>query len=410
LHSIIDELERRGVSVTERDATGQTALHYAARGGHILMVKRLLRRSFGSSLDVDAEGNAADALSFNPPLSYDTRTPQGVTALMIAVWNNHTEIIKLLLQKNPKIKLYNRLKYLDLERRPARPATRRIEATAEILIADRDEFQGQNLLYAVLSDDAYAVGALINQDAIVNMIGRFNEVSPLHGAALIGSLDIVNLLVDAGAELDISCAAVPNPTDWSFLSAKESLHAVHENLKLRQTLEAEMNVPIVTGLTPLRIAAEKGYRRIVERLLAAGADVNTPVTRPGLTALEAAAAKGHSEIVKILLDAGAHVELMLEDGTLMSNLESIMSGGRLVLASAALNDCQAPLVISSNLKRRDPALVYRLLKTKKVEPIGLFKESIEARHRLAIEETEARLQRLFVMYEKGRFFRMPSDE
>jgi ankyrin repeat protein len=105
------------------------------------------------------------------------------------------------------------------------------------------------------------------------------------------------------------------------------------------------------------------------------------VTRPGLTALEVAAAKGHSEIVEILLDAGAHVEVVVEDGTLMSNIESIMSGESLILASAVLNNCQAPLVISSHLKRRDPALLYRLLSSKKPEPIGLFDESIESTSR-----------------------------
>jgi len=293
-----------------------------------------------------------------------------------------------------------------------RSGTRSIETTTELLIADRKGFQGQNLVSAILAGDAYNVGAWINQGAIVNIIDWLTEVCPLHGAALAGSLEMVNLLLDAGVELNTSCGSPVT------LSLPQSLEAVHPTLnlsatdykKLLQMLGAAMKAPILTGLTPLRIAAEKGYLRIVERLLAAGADVNTPMTRPGLTALEAAAAKGHSEIVKILLDAGAHVEFMVEDGTLMSNLESIMSGGSLVLASAALNDCQAPLVISSDLKRRDPALVYRLLSPKKVEPIRLFEESIEARRRRAIEETEARLQKILVMYEERSFSRIPSDE
>jgi ankyrin repeat protein len=278
LHSIIDELERRGVSVTERDATGQTALHYAARGGHILMVKRLLRRSFGSSLDVDAEGSAADGLSLKPPLSSLTGASSRVTALMIAVWSSHTEIINLLLQKKAKIKVYTTDLHL-LER----SATRSIETTTELLIADRKGFQGQNLVNAVLVGDAYTVGAWINQGAIVNIIDRSSGLCPLHVAALIGSLEIVNLLVDAGAELNISYAAIANPISRRTVFPPESVQAVHPNpnipathlQKLAQIILAKMNIPILTGFTPLRIAAEKGYLGIVERLLAAGADVNT---------------------------------------------------------------------------------------------------------------------------------------
>jgi hypothetical protein len=47
---------------------------------------------------------------------------------------------------------------------------------------------------------------------------------------------------------------------------------------------------------------------VVERLLAAKADVNAPAAsiRGGRTALQAAAGGGHLEVVERLMDAGAH--------------------------------------------------------------------------------------------------------
>ena len=57
--------------------------------------------------------------------------------------------------------------------------------------------------------------------------------------------------------------------------------------------------------TPLQRAVEGGYNDIAEQLLLAGADVNAPTPWTGSTALQAAKLKGHSELVKKLKEAGA---------------------------------------------------------------------------------------------------------
>lgn len=58
--------------------------------------------------------------------------------------------------------------------------------------------------------------------------------------------------------------------------------------------------------TPLMIAAHKGFLRITEMLLAAGADVNA-TTNNGTTALIYAAATGHADVVQRLIAAGADI-------------------------------------------------------------------------------------------------------
>lgn len=62
--------------------------------------------------------------------------------------------------------------------------------------------------------------------------------------------------------------------------------------------------PDLDGTTPLAVAAKRGDRDRVERLLAAGADARRE-GRGGVTALHVAAAEGHAEIVQRLLRAGA---------------------------------------------------------------------------------------------------------
>lgn len=65
-------------------------------------------------------------------------------------------------------------------------------------------------------------------------------------------------------------------------------------------LEAKAN----NGDSALMIAAFKGNKPAVEKLLAKGAEVN----RPGWTALHYAAAVGSTEIVQLLLDKSAYID------------------------------------------------------------------------------------------------------
>ena len=66
------------------------------------------------------------------------------------------------------------------------------------------------------------------------------------------------------------------------------------------------------GNTLLLIAADKGYTKIVESLIKAGADVNKD--RNKWTPLLAAACKEYEDIIEILIDAKADVNAESNDG------------------------------------------------------------------------------------------------
>ncbi|RMZ89142.1 hypothetical protein DV736_g3619, partial [Chaetothyriales sp. CBS 134916] len=71
---------------------------------------------------------------------------------------------------------------------------------------------------------------------------------------------------------------------------------------------AEVNAPAAShGHTALQAAAGGGHLKIVERLIAANAEVNTPAASHGHTALQAAAGGGHLKIVERLIAANAEV-------------------------------------------------------------------------------------------------------
>ncbi len=111
-----------------------------------------------------------------------------------------------------------------------------------------------------LVSDLIVLGANVNWQDEDNY-----NLTPLHWAALNGSVEIARMLIDAGADV---------------------------------------NVQTNGGRTPLHWAARRGEVEIARMLIDAGADVNVQ-DEWGKTSLHYAAEYEQIEVIKMLLDAGA---------------------------------------------------------------------------------------------------------
>lgn len=105
----------------------------------------------------------------------------------------------------------------------------------------------------------------------------FGFTCHLSRAASRGHVDVVDVLIAAGADVNEEEENFSTPLIYAFYTPGVSL-------------------------------------QIVQKLVQAGADVNAQVRDYGSTALQSAAAKGNLDIVRFLLDNGASLILMDSDG------------------------------------------------------------------------------------------------
>jgi ankyrin repeat protein len=128
---------------------------------------------------------------------------------------------------------------------------------------------------------------------------------PLHGAAGGGHLDIVKLLLRAGADVNLQetwKSMPPKGTPLENAAARGHLNIC----KLLVKYGADLNK--VGDFTPLRAAAAHGQSQIVRFLLRAGAHIAPP------SILRVAVWARNKETVRLLIEAGADVHSADDDG------------------------------------------------------------------------------------------------
>jgi ankyrin repeat protein len=154
-------------------------------------------------------------------------------------------------------------------------------------------------------------------DALLQAGTDVNEVDANGNTALIvatrmGQASVVRRLLEAGAHIDSA--------------NHEGLTALHmavlaENVEVASMLlkkEPQLNQRDHSGFTPLSLAVHQDHPRLVQALLAAGADPDIAVSGTsrlsGLTPLLTAVLHKHHEIAGLLLDAGADVHYATAKG------------------------------------------------------------------------------------------------
>lgn len=215
-----------GADVDGCDSDGRTALRAAAWGGHEEIVLTLL--------DYRAQVDKADS--------------KGRTPLIAAAYMGHHEAVEILLDHNAEV---------DLADGDGRTAL----SVAALCVPTAAGVKGYGEVASLLLERGADPG---HRD--------HDGMTPLLLAAYEGHDDVVELLLEAGADVD-------------------------------ETAGPDGNVSAAAAVTPLLAAAAMGHMKTVSRLLFWGAAVDA-IDCEGRTALCLAAARGSIEVVRALLDRG----------------------------------------------------------------------------------------------------------
>jgi ankyrin repeat protein len=275
LHELI---QRRLFSFELLDEQLNTPLHWAAQFGASSTSSLLLRL-----IDMDAFGQNSDEESDPPGL----------------------------LQS---LKLSTRLGFSGgLERRgPSSAPTKMIHV--------RNTKGRTALSEAAESGNAKIVRLLLQKDpALCHLKDNFG-CTPLFLAATDGHKDIVDMLLDAGSDVNVDCRLHTLPWepgfDMSFTVLSSTCVMGHQNLVRtlleRPMIDIDLRGPM--GMSALAYAAESGNTAIARLLLSKGANVNS-LSRNNRTPLSYAAESARVYMVELLLQQhGVDINVADKDG------------------------------------------------------------------------------------------------
>lgn len=224
------------------------ALHFAHGG--------IVREKLFNAIRTGDAPTVEKILADTPELA-ELRDEQGISALLTALYHRQDDIASRILERHPEMDIFDAAAAGDLDR------------VRHFLDADPS-------LVTAYSPDGWTA---------------------LHLAAFFGRPDVVDLLIDRGAGIDMLSTSMGN-------TALQAATANGQSKVVRRLLDRNAEVDYATvqgGFTALHGAANGGQTEIAGMLLDAGADPSAR-TDDGKTPRDLAAARGHDEIVALIDD------------------------------------------------------------------------------------------------------------
>jgi hypothetical protein len=209
----------------------------------------------------------------------------------------------------------------------------------------------RRLLKAVKKRNILQTKSLLDEGADPNSEGSFFQApSLLYQAAVDGSIDIVKLLLAAGAKVNF---AHPNFGTALFAASQKG---VADLVSVLLDAGADPNIACdrvqMNGLTALTEACARGHHGIAKMLVAAGANVNHRIEPTGHTPLVNAIIAKDVELVQFLLESGASLKTKFRKFRDCTPLHSAAISGNLRIVQLLMAHGADPNALDS--KRNTP--------------------------------------------------------
>ena len=341
---VVNALLHHNVDIqTAYIANGVDALMAAAEGDHVDVVA-LLVNTLG--MDVNARCNfhgysplmlACDYGNIRSAqflIEHDadieaTRMHDNATSLIMASRRGHTEVVRLLLENGANV-----------------------HATCS--------GDGDNSLLSSTGRSLYVMRLLIKHGANVNYARAGDGSTALSLACKYDEPDEVKLLIEANA--DVNIARINGLSPLMIASSHSCIDVV--NLLLENGADVTA-VQQDTGETALTLACAKRRREIVYKLIACGADVNATRARDDLSALMIACLHNDEEMVQKLIDAEANINACNASGITAYELTESVKIREILLAAGATPatmDPRVACIFASKVSMRSKNLLLHIFR------------------------------------------------
>ena len=182
------------------------------------------------------------------------------------------------------------------------PKQSKVKKFTRVLSKSTAEKPPLSIVEAIKRNDTSAVLSFLAQG--VNPNHFIDSHAPLHTTALLGKHEIVQVLVDNGATIDIKTTTNEQYTPLHLAAHSGNFATV----KVLVNLGASVDSRSKNGRTPLRLAAAEGYANIAEFLVSKDADPNAQDS-VAATPLHVAAGLSRKSVVDVLVKVGADITI-----------------------------------------------------------------------------------------------------
>lgn len=221
-------------------------------------------------------------VTFKTPYGVKVDITRGRTPLMTACYMGNMELVKLFIEHGANINALSRN-------------------------GNRRSCKDTPLMYAVLMGRKDVVLFLLEKKADVNLKSECGVITALHAASANGMIDLVKILLDAGADVNAQITDPNKHMRWesALIYAVDYKHAPYNSVSYYNGYPYRARSDDVAVREQIEIA------RI---LLAKGAEVNIKREKDGRTPLMMACNNEHPEMVRLLLEKGADRNIRDNDG------------------------------------------------------------------------------------------------
>ncbi len=317
----VKNLLAAGVEVNAKNEDGATALFLAAQQDNLEIAELLISK--GADVEVTTERGDTPlhavqvALKSQNPdrterrkkiaqlllangANINARCNAGETLLHHMVrWREDAELVKFYVSKGANINARNHNGYTPLDMAVDAGCRDIAEAFREEG-GEHSDPQRAEVIKAAESGNLWRLKKLV-ADGTDIMVENSSGNTPLHAAAGGGHKDMVEFLIECGADVNLQRRSYKETALHSAASGNNK-----DIVELLIARGACVDARDGSGETPLGQAASEGYLEIAQVLTSAGANVNIR-DRYGFSPLWRAANRGRLKIAQVLISAGADV-------------------------------------------------------------------------------------------------------